>query len=52
MKDTYKLIDELEKTASELEQLAAQPVKQATASASPMTEFLDGMVEHLGLNEQ
>ena len=46
--DTRKLIDELEKTASQLESLAAEPTKQASVD-NPYTSFVDGMVKHLGL---
>lgn len=47
--DTLALIDNLEKTASELEALAAQPTKQASEAPNPYTSFLEGMVEKLGL---
>ena len=52
--ETYKLIAELEKTASELE-AQAEAVKTASvnkeASAANYTSFLSSMVKELGLEE-
>lgn len=44
------LINELEKTASELEALAELPVKQASEETqNTYSSFLGGMVKQLGL---
>ena len=48
--DTRTLIEDLEKTASELEAMAEQPVKQASETVeNPYSSFLDGMVKQLEL---
>jgi hypothetical protein len=47
--DTNKLIEDLEKTASELEAIADAPVKQASSTENHYTTFLDGMVKQLGI---